>query len=299
MIEEKKSKIAILICKKYYGASTSIDNNLFLSALEENGFEYDLVVWDQYGIFWKNYTAVLIRATWDYIEGKRTKFLKILNDITKHNIPIFNSIETIQWNSKKNYLLYLQQKNINIIETLITSQNKLHEITHFLLQRQSNEYVVKPVISGGAYKTYRATHANIQQILGKHFEKNEELIIQPFISEIIKEGEWSLIFFDNVFSHAVLLKPAAGDFRVQIMHGGTVIPVQPPAHMIQEAKRILSMIEGGMPLYARVDFVRKEGKIYLMEIELIEPSLFFRWNSKAAYHFVNAISKRLTHLVVG
>lgn len=286
-------KIAILICDKYYHTPTSIDNNLLISALSEVGLSYELVVWDKPNICWEKYSAVLIRATWDYIEGKRDIFIRTLETISNQNIPLYNSAIIIKWNSHKSYLLDLQQKDVRIIDTLIISQEKTSHPTISNQQTKNDEYVIKPAISGGAYKTFRVKSANIQQILCMNFKKDEEIIIQPFMPEIINEGEWSFVFFNGLYSHAVLLKPATGDFRVQIKHGGTIHSIHPTKAMIQEAKRILSMIDGEVPLYARIDFVRKNNQLYLMELELIEPALFFRWEPTAAPSLAHALLQRL------
>lgn len=286
-------KIAILICNKYYQTPTSIDNNLFLYALSETGLEYELVVWDKPNIGWEKYSAVLIRATWDYIEGKRDIFIQTLEAITNQNVPLYNSIDIVRWNSHKSYLLDLEQKDVRILDTLIISKDKKSHQNIFNLQSEDNEYVIKPIISGGAYKTFRVKSANIEQILGMYFKEDEEIIIQPFMPEIINEGEWSFVFFNGLYSHAILLKPAAGDFRVQIKHGGTIQSINPTKAMIQEAKRIISMIDDEVPLYARVDFVRKNNQLYLMELELIEPALFFRWEPTAAPRLADALLQRL------
>src|SRR5262249_16204563 len=118
-------------------------------------------------------------------------------------------------------------------------------------------------------------------------------LIQPFMPEIVHEGEWSLIFFDGIYSHAVLLKPAFDDFRVQLRHGGIARTVQPSDVMMRKSQTILSLLEEKRPLYARVDFVRKDNKVFLMELELIEPALFFNWHPSSASRFVDVLLHRL------
>lgn len=283
----------MLICTKYYYTPTSIDNNLFLYALSEAGLDYELVVWDKPNICWEKYAAVLIRATWDYIEGKRDTFIQTLQAITHQNIPLYNPVDIIRWNSHKSYLLELQQKDVRILNTLILSQDKISKLMIFKQHINDDECIIKPAISGGAYKTFRLKSATIPQVLCANFKEDEEILIQAFMPEILNEGEWSLIFFNGIYSHAVLLKPAAGDFRVQIKHGGTVQSNCPTKAMIQEAKRVLSLIDGEVPLYARIDFVRKNNQLYLMELELIEPALFFRWEPAAASRLADALLRRL------
>lgn len=282
-------KIAILICEKYDQFPASSDNNILFSELKKIKLEYDLVIWDRPHINWEQYSFVLIRATWDYSYGKRNKLLETLDSIANKGIPIFNSPHLVRWNSTKRYLLDLQQKGVNIIKTLIVTPDNFVGLNTFIEQNSSAEYILKPLISGGARNTYRVARKDISSTLKFHFQKNEDVIIQPFMSTIAN-GEWSLIYFQNNYSHAVLSKPADGDFRVQIKHGGKVRAAQPTEAMLQESKKILSLLKQDIPLYARIDFICEDDRLYLMELELIEPILFFSWSPSAATRFAHRIS---------
>ncbi|HEY2582103.1 MAG TPA: hypothetical protein VGI43_09855, partial [Mucilaginibacter sp.] len=116
-------------------------------------------------------------------------------------------------------------------------------------------------------------------------------LVQKFIEEIT-EGELSLIFFNKVFSHAVVKKPRTGDFRVQKDHGGTVEGFYPGEKTIAEAAAFLLDIKEPL-LYARVDGVIINADFYLMELELIEPALFFTKNENAPKNFYRAFTDLL------
>jgi glutathione synthase/RimK-type ligase-like ATP-grasp enzyme len=115
-----------------------------------------------------------------------------------------------------------------------------------------------------------------------------EVMVQPLVESLVREGEWSLVFLGGEFSHAVLKRPASGDFRVQGHHGGTVERAEPAAEWIEEARSILEAVRGPW-LYARVDGCIVDGRFLLMELEMLEPDLFFGFESTAAPRFARAL----------
>lgn len=286
-------KIAILICEKFNRVPTHVDNHELILPFEQNGMCYEEVIWDEPSIDFSRYDAFLVRATWDYID-KRGLFLERMRLLESMGIPLFNSLEILAWNSHKGYLLDLEKSGVPIIPTRILSQAKEPLVEKILLEIPSKEYIIKPAVSGGAHRTFRAHAEDIQRLYEEHYSLEEEVLIQPFIPGIM-EGEWSLIFFEGRFSHAVLSQPAAGDFRAQRMHGGTVNSASPPQDLVDSAKKALACIPGGIPLYARADFVRHADRFLLMELELIEPSLFLKFDSPgAAKRFARCLHKRLS-----
>ena len=110
---------------------------------------------------------------------------------------------------------------------------------------------------------------------------------QPFLPEIF-DGELSLVYFNKQFSHALLKVPKKGDFRVQEEFGGDIIPYTPDKKVIELGDKIMSSVDDEL-LYARVDLVPVNGEYALMELELIEPALYFRTNENAARNFVKAL----------
>jgi len=121
------------------------------------------------------------------------------------------------------------------------------------------------------------------------------VMVQPLVEEIEREGEWSLVYFAGVFSHAVLKRPRSGDFRVQSEHGGTVEPVEPTALVIAAGRRAIAGIPfgDGPPLYARVDGCIVNGGLRLMELEVLEPELFLRCAPEAAGRLADALIARM------
>ena len=118
-------------------------------------------------------------------------------------------------------------------------------------------------------------------------------MVQRFEPAIVAEGELSLIVIDGRTTHAIRKTARAGDFRVQDDHGGTVHPYAPSAEECAFAEAAVAACPS-QPLYARVDFVRDAvGGFRLMELELVEPELFFRFHPPAAAVLARALAENL------
>ena len=116
-------------------------------------------------------------------------------------------------------------------------------------------------------------------------------MIQPFVKEVLDEGEYSLFYFNGEYSHAILKTPADGDFRVQEEHGGSLQPVIPDASMLRACKQALQAMPTDS-LYARVDLIRYQHQWAIIELELIEPSLYFNLDEASQPRFVDAFITR-------
>jgi glutathione synthase/RimK-type ligase-like ATP-grasp enzyme len=152
--------------------------------------------------------------------------------------------------------------------------------------------VIKPAVSASAYETHLVDGAHAPEVLERLLAQGD-VVVQEFVPEVTSAGEWSLIYFDRVFSHAVKKAPKLGDFRVQEEHGGTFERGDPPAQAVLVAESALRAVDDDL-LYARVDVVEREAGPLLMELELIEPSLFFRADPLAPARFAVAVKEWLT-----
>jgi glutathione synthase/RimK-type ligase-like ATP-grasp enzyme len=118
-------------------------------------------------------------------------------------------------------------------------------------------------------------------------------MVQPFLKNIIKEGEYSLFFFNGKFSHSVLKKPKENDFRVQEEHGGNIQPLKVNTELISIAENIIKQLFT-VPLYGRVDLVRNtQNEFAIMELELIEPSLYLNKDPQSPQRFAEAFVERM------
>ena len=121
----------------------------------------------------------------------------------------------------------------------------------------------------------------------------KDLLLQEYMPQIQTEGETSFIFFNKKFSHSVNKKPAQGDFRIQVQFGGQYTAFEPKISLIEQAQKIVNTFTEPL-LYARVDAIIINNKLRLMEIECIEPDLYFNYNDGALQRFVNSILELMT-----
>ncbi len=273
------------------GIQVKNEDNCVIDALQSIGLNTIRKGWDDPDFDWSFCSAVLIRTTWNYSENFE-KFQTWLSQITKQ-ARLFNSLPTIQWNINKRYIQDMENKGINVVSTLyVSSPVVLREV----MRKQGwPEIVIKPVVSAGALDTYRISLDNVekyQPVLEK-LVAEKEMMIQPLQKNILISGEKSCIVLANRFSHAIRKIPKPGDFRVQEVYGGCVEPYSPT----EEEKRFAEDAIAAAPYpvqYARVDFTEDENnKPVLMELELIEPELFFRFHPQAATALAECIYENL------
>jgi hypothetical protein len=268
------------------------DDRLLLAPLAEHGIQAAPAIWDDDTVDWSSYDAIVLRSTWDY-HLKPNEFLRWIHSLTDVNTKLWNPPALVRWNANKTYLRDLDAKGIAVVPTIwpefiepVTLHEKLKELGW-------TKAVVKPRISATAYRTQLITteNADSAQTLFEGLLDGPGVMVQKFMDSIIDEGEWSLMFFAGVFSHAVLKTPASGDFRVQSDFGGRDCLVDPPMHVLRSATQILQAVEP--TLYARVDGVVEDDQFHLMELELIEPALFLSSHSSAPARFAEAIAEKL------
>jgi glutathione synthase/RimK-type ligase-like ATP-grasp enzyme len=266
------------------------DDRLLLEPLARHNIKAEPTVWDE-PRDWTHYDAVIIRSCWDY-HLQPEKFLNWISHLESARIPVFNSAPTIHWNADKYYLRHLEAKSITIVPTFWPNSSHPISLADQLCELTWPKAVVKPRISATAYRTQLVTQddAVSAQELFDDLLAGPGVMLQKFM-HAIADGEWSLMFFAGNFSHAVLKKPKAGDFRVQNDFGGTAILADPPDHVLYSATRAVAAVD--RTLYARVDGVVDQGTFHLMELELIEPALFLADHTQAVSTFANAIAAAL------
>lgn len=251
--------------------------------------DVELKVWDDETVNWKNYDIVIIKSTWDYFIGKIEKFYTWLNYLKSNNIVCLNNPDIIKWNADKHYLLDIEKVGLPIVPSFILEKNDtLNEIDLFS-KLNSEEIIIKPTISGGAMNTLRLNEDNIHEHRNEinSWLKEQAYIVQPLKKEIITEGEWSFLFFNGKFSHHLLKVAKDGDFRIQHFFGGKIIVPEINNSLILEAQKYVDAFAKGC-LYARVDGVISNGKFELMELELIEPYMFFFTNKDSLNNYYMA-----------
>jgi len=248
------------------------------------------VIWDDESIDWTTFDYLLFRNTWDYYQ-KEAAFNDWLQKIESLGIKTLNPIATIQKNKHKFYLKELENKGVLILPTIFLEKNSNKNLDA-ILPKNWQKIVIKPAFSAGSYLTKlvdRSEIASIQNEFQEHLI-TKDFLLQEFSPEIKHLGETSFIFFNRIFSHAINKKPTEGDFRVQIQYGGKYTLLEPSIELINQAKQVLEQIPEKL-LYARIDGIVKENQLHLMEIELIEPDLYFDIAIGSRERFVEAFLK--------
>lgn len=226
---------------------------------------------------------------WGYPRDTATWFA-LLDRMETERVPVSNPVRILRWNSDKSYLGDLETAGIATVPTRMSDALDANVLADARDVFACDTLVIKPPISGGADGTYRLGRDEPipASVAGKR------MMIQPFLPSIAAEGEYSLFYFCGELSHAIIKNPAAGDFRVQEQFGGREEAIEAPSPAITLATAALaaaSQITGtGQIAYARVDMLRdSEGGFRLMELELIEPSLFLHFAPDKGTAFARAM----------
>ncbi len=282
--------IAFLSCNDLDGFV--VDDHHLQVALEARGDHVEVVSWNDERD-WSTFDIVLIRTTWDYSSNLHT-FLETLKKISTSGTKLINSYELVEWNARKSYLKELQDKEVPTIPTLFHKGVTKGFLTDAFEVFSSETLVVKPLIGAGSARTFVVTKnfetdelTNIQDEIA-----GDEVMVQPFISEITTKGEVSLHFFNGELSHTIRKTPKEGDFRVQEEFGGLIELIQAPETALSLAKKVLGCLDE-IPLYARIDLVTSQEKLMLIELELIEPALYFRMDPDSPGRFIKALDSYL------
>ncbi|MGE3276505.1 MAG: RimK family alpha-L-glutamate ligase [Vicinamibacterales bacterium] len=216
---------------------------------------------------------VLLRSTWDYyLSGPR--FEGWLQALEAAGTRVINPAPVARWNMDKRYLLELEAAGVAIPPTLMAHGFDGAGLRTALEARGWSTAVVKPRVSATAHGTLVVRAGEAIPEAGLEPASNAGALIQAFVPEILEQGELSLVYLGGQYSHAVRKRARPSDFRVQSDHGGTVEAASPSAASRALGDRAVSAAPGSC-LYARVDLVETSRGPVLMELELIEPELFF------------------------
>jgi len=279
-------RIALATYSRLPGLSRG--DRLLLAELLRLGADASAVVWDDPTVRWNDFDCVVIRSCWDY-HLRLDEFLAWVGRFEGHGPALWNPASLVRVNAHKSYLRRFESEGIPIAPTVWVEAVSLGEI---LAERGWAEAVVKPAVSASATGTWRVSRdgAGSTEVVERFggMAQGQDLLVQRFLPEIVSRGEWAFIFIDGEYSHAVLKVPAAGDFRVQAELGGRAVSEPVPATLTEQAEAIARLVPRPW-LYARVDGVEVEGRLVLMEVELIEPELFLELHPEASARMARAL----------
>jgi hypothetical protein len=287
--------------------SWEIDDRFLHAALERLDVAFERPIWSDAGVDWSRYAAVVIRTTWDY-QDRIDEFLAWAARVAACT-QLLNPLPVIRWNTHKSYLRELEREGVPLAPSLWLLRDEAVELAPRLHERGWTRAFIKPLVGATARETLRfrvdvpdeLAHAqrHVDRLV---LEGHEDLVVQPYLDAVEREGELSGIFFDGRLSHGVRKVPVAGDYRVQDDFGAHDEPwtLDAGAHVLAEQTfaalaRVLARLGVASPLlYARLDMLRlADGQLVLNELELVEPSLFLRHDPGGGELLARALLERI------
>lgn len=267
------------------------DDRLAARQLRERGFDVVAVAWDDASVDWAAFACVVLRSCWDY-HLRPDAFDAWLDRLAREGVALWNPPELVRWNAHKRYLVELAGAGLHIVPTSVVPRGETELLAEVVARLDGGAGVVKPAVAASSYGARLISASDARTPALADLCQAHDLLVQPFIDAIGEAGEWSLVFVGGEFSHAIRKKPAPGDFRVQTELGGSAEAMTPPRTMIESAWKTLSALPHPW-LYARVDGVPTGDGLLIMELELIEPSLFLDLVPDAADRFADAIQQTM------
>ncbi|HEY1954584.1 MAG TPA: hypothetical protein VGH28_03215 [Polyangiaceae bacterium] len=277
-------------------AELTADDRLAIPHLEARGARVVPAVWTDERVRWDTFDLVVLRSPWDW-HVDPARFAAFVESLERR-VRVENR-RTAAWLDKR-YLARLGQAGVRVVPTeVVASRDDLAA----KVAKYNEPLVLKPATAAGASRTERfdargaAPMATLDAILARRVANGDfdAALLQPFVPEVESDGEWSLLFFDGTFSHAIKKRPKRGDFRVQEEFGGSVEMLQAPPEIVRAAAHALE-VAGGRFLYARVDgiVVPRFGGFCVTELEVVEPEVFLRAHPEAPARFAEAMLQRVT-----
>ncbi|HET6602684.1 MAG TPA: hypothetical protein VFG21_00495 [Xanthomonadaceae bacterium] len=279
-------------------AAHGLDEDMgpLLAALQAAAVRAEVLAWDDPTVSWARFDAALLRSTWDYAR-RHAEFLawcERVGALTR----LLNPLELVRWNSDKHYLAELERAGVAIVPTVFLEPGADPESLPPL-----PEFVVKPAVGAGSRDAARyragqrpAAVAHARRLL----DTGRSVMVQPYLAAVDAVGETAMIFHDGRYSHAVrkdaLLHPegAASDRPADALFAAESIAArEPDGAELELARRVLAACPDPRPAYARVDVLPAAEGPRLLELELVEPSLFFAHAPGAADRFVQSLLARL------
>lgn len=293
-------RIALATCAHHPGFIANDDAPL-IEALAGRGCDAPQARWDDEDIDWAAFDGVVLRTTWDYME-RLGEFLAWCSRVERVS-RLLNPLAVVEANIRKTYLRDLERAGVAVVPTLWLHDGEAAALAGMIEEAGwgAGDVVLKPCVGAGASGMLRAPGSDTDRLAAhaKGELRHGPVLVQEWLGSIMDRGELSVVVIDGEVSHAVRKVPQGGEeFRVQIEFGGAYTPEEPGA---PEREVALAAIEhaarahhdGESLLYGRVDLVEVDGRPAVIELELIEPELFFPIVPGAADRFADALLQRL------
>ena len=274
--------------------SLQSDYRPLLKELERRGFTASPVVWNDKSVDWQGFKNVVICSTWDYQESL-TDFSNWLEKVASAS-KLINSKEIVEWNLRKTYLKKLSDDGVPIIPTfwIESAKNAREELSLALSRLDTSEFVIKPAIGAGSNGMRKFESKADLDSASEHavslLGRGAPAMVQPSIRTIEELGETVLVYFDGKFSHAAH-RPLAGHQA----HPDEEVATSKPCEPKEKQRKIADKVAESLPFkpaYMRVDLIEDEaGNDMVLELEMIEPSLFLETDPTSFSRYASAVAK--------
>ena len=239
-------------------------------ALAAQGFELVEIDWAAPLDDFEGLALVMLGTAWDY-QDRLDEFIARLEALEARGIAVCNPPQVVRWNARKTYLQDLAERGAATVPTLWLDDASRGDVLSAFDRFETDRVVVKRQVGAGALGQHSFTRDDPP---AAGWTLGHPAMIQPFLPAIAEEGEYSFVFVGGAFSHAILKRPAAGDYRIQSMFGGIDTAIKPAPADLAAAEAVLASLPFDDLLYARIDMIRAGGTLAVMEAELIEPFLY-------------------------
>lgn len=270
------------------------DDQLLYAGLLERGHAAVWCAWDDAGVRWQDYDLVLLRSCWGYHEQPE-QFRGWVERCARQGVPLVNPPAMVLGNMHKHYLLELAAAGFAVPPMRLLRRGEAADLRSALAMLGGEDAVVKPAISGTAWKTWRVSDFGLKSSETELRQSlvERDMLVQRYEPSVAEQGEWSLVYLGGSYSHAVLKQPKPGDFRSQGDFGGSVRSLDAPPALRAVADRVIAMLCGGAA-YARIDVIERWQGPLIMEVELIEPVLYFGARPGSAVDLIAHLESRLS-----
>jgi hypothetical protein len=259
-----------------------------LAALRAAGIRAEAVPWDDPQADFSAARMTVLRATWNYPKHPE-RFLAWL-ERTALVTEVWNPLPVVRWNLHKSYLLDLDRAGVPVVPTWRVRRGESTPLAEILADRGWSDVVIKPAVSAASRLTERSGPETLEQGEAhlRSLAEREDALVQPYQVSVDGYGERALVWIDGELTHAVRKAPRLNG-KDESVTGP--LPISPAEAEVAQA----ALAVAGAPLlYARIDLAHgPDGTPQVMELELIEPSLFFPFSPSALERFVRGVKRRL------
>jgi len=294
-LSERPARVLLASCVNI--PEPDVDEPLLLDALRDRGVDARVAAWDDPAVDWGACDACVVRSTWNY-HARRDDFVAWAERVSRAT-RLFNPSPVVAWSTDKKYLVDLERAGIAVAPTAWIDRGDRTTLRETMKARDWHDVVVKPRVSAASFGTVRVRRDEIDAG-ERHLAtllRERDAMVQPYVRSVEGHGERSLVWIDGALTHAVRKSPR---FSGGVEHVSRAVPIEDDERAFAErilssvlSGRASSQIDAGALLYGRVDLARDDaGSPLVMELELVEPSLFLSSSPEALARFASAIARR-------